>query len=110
VGAAERFRTGFGKAEMQHLSLRDQILDRAGHVFDRDCRVDAVLVEEIDPVGPQPLQHAVNRRAYVLGAAIEATLRPVSGSMSQPNFEEIATRLRNGATASPTIRSTSSGP
>jgi hypothetical protein len=29
---------------MQDLSLRDQILDRAGHVFDRDRRIDAVLV------------------------------------------------------------------
>ena len=41
---------------MQDLSFLDEILDRAGHVFDRHVRIDAVLVVEIDAVGPEALE------------------------------------------------------
>ena len=34
-----------GEAEVQHLALADQLLDRARHVFDRHVGIDAVLIE-----------------------------------------------------------------
>ena len=33
------------------LTLANEVLDRAGDVLDRDVRVDAVLIEQIDPIG-----------------------------------------------------------
>ena len=34
------------------LPFRDQLLDRARYVFDRHNRVNAVLVEQVNMVGP----------------------------------------------------------
>jgi hypothetical protein len=41
---------------VQDLALGDQVGQCADGVLDRGARVDAVLVVEIDAVGPQPLQ------------------------------------------------------
>ena len=57
---AQRLQAHFGQAPMQDLALRHQVLDRAGDVLDRDLRVDAVLVEQVDAVGAQALEHAVD--------------------------------------------------
>ena len=46
--AADRLHAGLGEAEVLDLALGDQLLDRAGDLFDRHVRVDAVLVEEVD--------------------------------------------------------------
>jgi hypothetical protein len=53
--------------------------DRARDVLDRDRRVDAVLVQQDDVVGPQPAQGCVDDPADVVGKAVEAAegLRPV---------------------------------
>lgn len=60
-------------------AFRHQVLDRACHVFDRHCRVDAVLVEEIDAVGAQALQHALDHNLDVVRTAVQAGRRsPVS--------------------------------
>ena len=59
---------------MLDLALGDQVLDRARHVLDRHVRVDAVLVEEVDDLDPQPLQRRVADLADVLGPAVEARL------------------------------------
>src|ERR1700749_2348876 len=58
---------------MQPLPLRDQILHRACHVLDRNLWIDTVLVDEVDPISPPPLQHGVNGPADVLGPTVEAT-------------------------------------
>ena len=50
----------------------DQVLHRAGDVLDRHVRVDAVLVEQVDDVGPEPLQRA------------SATSRMCSGRLFRP--------------------------
>lgn len=57
---------------MEDLPLGDEILDRAGNVFDRHLRVDAVLVEEIDTIGAQAAQAAVDSALDVLGPAVQA--------------------------------------
>ena len=43
----------------------------AGDVLDRHLGINPVLVEQVDPVGPQPLQHLVDDGADVLGSAVE---------------------------------------
>jgi hypothetical protein len=54
VGTTDGLHSCFGEAEVSDLALLDQVLDGAGDGFDRDLGVDAVLVEEVDPVGAKP--------------------------------------------------------
>jgi hypothetical protein len=67
VGAADGLRTWLREAEMLHLALGDQVLDRGGYVLDRHVRVDAMLIEEINHLDAQPLQRRVAHLADVLG-------------------------------------------
>lgn len=53
VRASDSLQARLGEPEMQNLALGDEILDRAGDVFDRHPRVDAVLVEQVNAVGAQ---------------------------------------------------------
>jgi hypothetical protein len=45
MGAADVGDAGLGKTKKSHLSLLDQITDRAGHFLDRHGRIDTVLIE-----------------------------------------------------------------
>ena len=49
---------------------RDQLGQRPDGVFDRGVAVEAVLVVEVDVVGPQPFQGTVHGDADVVGAAV----------------------------------------
>src|SRR5439155_1568620 len=70
VGAADRAHAGFGHAEVLHLALRNQFLDRARHVLDRDVRVDTVLIIQIDDVGPESFQRTLDALLDALWAAV----------------------------------------
>ena len=59
------------KAEMPDLAFGDQVLDRARDVFHRHGRIDTVLIEQVDMVGPQALQRSLDHLADMLGPAIE---------------------------------------
>ena len=48
VCATDRLHACFGKAEVLHLPLLNQFLHRAGDIFDRHVRVNAVLIEQVD--------------------------------------------------------------
>ncbi len=74
MGPADRLGSGFRQAEVLHLAGRDQLLHRAGDVLDRHLRIDAVLVEEVDAVGAQPLQRGLGHLLDVFGPAVQATL------------------------------------
>jgi threonine dehydrogenase-like Zn-dependent dehydrogenase len=89
VRAADRVRGGFGEAEVADLAGRDELGDSPGNVLDRDVRVDAVLVEQVDRVDPQPAQRRVGDPRDLLRAASSPTDRP--SSMRQPNFVAITT-------------------
>ena len=54
VRPTDRALSGLGQAEEAHLPFAHQIRHGADHVLDGDRRVDAVLVEEIRVVRPQP--------------------------------------------------------
>ena len=59
---------------MLDLALANQILHGAGDVLDRHVRVDAVLIEQIDPIGLESLQRRVGDLPNVLGPAVQPGL------------------------------------
>src|SRR5207237_10896733 len=61
------------KAEMQTFALLDQLLDRTGDVLDRDVRIDAMLVQQIDAVGTEALERGIDDRLDVLRSAVQST-------------------------------------
>ena len=67
------------------------------------CRIDAVLVVEIDHIHAEPLQRRVARLAHVFGAAVDAEERAV-GSRTLPNFVASTTWSRRSRMARPTSR------
>ena len=71
VGAADRVGPGRGQADVADLALGDELGDRADGVLDRRVRVDAVLVVQVDVVGAQPSQRALDGGADVGRAAVE---------------------------------------
>ncbi len=82
MGAPECGAADFGEAKEADFAFSNQLADRASHVFDRDLAVDTMLVEQIDIIGLQPAQGALDRladrgRAAVgLGAELAAILEP----------------------------------
>ena len=72
MGAPDQLRRGLGHAEVTHLALGNQIPDRTRHVLDRNLRIDAVLIEQIDTVGTQPRERGIADFADMFGTAVEA--------------------------------------
>ena len=109
VGAADVGDAGFGQTEEAHLSLPDQLADRAGHLFDRHGRIDPVLVEQIDVVGAEPPQRAFDRLAdSPAGCPLAAACLP--SSMRKPNLVAITTSSRRPLSARPSSSSLVKGP
>jgi hypothetical protein len=77
VRAPDRLHARLGKPEVLDLAFLDQLPDRAGDVFDRHVRVDAVLVEQIDRVDLEPLERALDGLFDVLRPAVEPPLLPL---------------------------------
>ena len=69
MSAAKRLDAGLRHAEVLHLALRDQVLDGPGDVLDRDVRIDAMLVEEIDGFDAESLERSFDRLPDALGPA-----------------------------------------
>lgn len=55
---------------MAHLAGLDKLLHRAGDVLHGYVGVDAVLIEQVDHVGAQPLQRGVGDLANALGPTV----------------------------------------
>ncbi len=72
MGAADRLHSRFRKTEVLHLALLDQVLHGSRHVFDRDARIHAVLVEQIDDVGLEALERGLGDFLDVLGPAVDS--------------------------------------
>ena len=75
--ATNRLNTRLGQAEVFDLAFANQVLHGPSDVFDRNVGIDAVLVEEIDPVGLEPLQRGIGHRADVGWPAVETCLLAV---------------------------------
>jgi hypothetical protein len=72
MGAADRLDTCLRQAEVADLAFDDEIPDGAGYILDRHIRVDPVLIDQVNHIGPQPLQRLVGDSPDALGAAIES--------------------------------------
>jgi hypothetical protein len=70
--AAQGFQAHLRQAPVQDLPLLHELLHGAGHVFDRHRRIHPVLVQQVDAVGAQALQHAFDRLLDVGRAAVQA--------------------------------------
>ena len=99
---------GLGQPELLDLALCDEVLDGAGDVLDRHVRVDAVLVQQVDPVGPEALQGGVDDLPDVLGAAVEGAERAAAGLAAAGRKSELRRDddlVAKGARAFPTSSS-----
>ena len=79
VRPPDRLRARLGKAEVSDFAFADQVLDRAGDIFDRHVRVNAMLIEEIDDAGLQSLERRFGHLLDVFRTAVEAPLLGVLG-------------------------------
>ena len=70
VRLADPLRRRLAEPDVEDLALLDQLGHRPDRLLDRHVRVHAVLVVEIDPVGPEALERALDRAAHVLGRAV----------------------------------------
>ena len=69
------------------LPCLDQLLHRPGHVLDGHVRVDAVLIEQVDGVGPEPLERRLGDLLDVLRPAVQARrLGRLSGAEVEPEL------------------------
>lgn len=71
VRATNRLRRGLGQADAQDLAFGDQLGHGADGLLDGGVLVDPVLVVEVDPVGAQALQGALDGGADVGRTAVE---------------------------------------
>ena len=70
MGAADGVDARLGQAPMQHLALGHQVADGGRHVLNRHRGVDAVLDDDVQPVGAQAFQHALDGGADMVGATL----------------------------------------
>ena len=70
VGAADRAGAGLGQADVADLAFGDQFGQGADRLLDGRVRIDTVLVVQVDVVGAEPLQGALDRDADVRRAAV----------------------------------------
>ena len=59
---------------MLHLALLNQVPHSSSDVLDRNIRIDAVLIEEIDDIGSEALEGSLGDFLDVLGPAIQTSL------------------------------------
>ena len=57
---------------MKDLALGDEVLHRARDLLDGHSGINPMLVEQIDAVGSEALQHPVDGSSDVVGAAVHA--------------------------------------
>src|SRR5262249_59574890 len=79
-------------ADVAHLALVDEIVERAQRLLDRSERVDEVILVEIDPVGLEPFQARLDRAHDVAArTALELALRVHGASKLRRQDDILAT-------------------
>src|SRR5262249_45468138 len=53
MGPVDCVHPGFRKSKVPDFAFRDEIFHRASYIFDRHVRINAMLIEEIDHIGPE---------------------------------------------------------
>ena len=72
VCATDGLHAGFRESEVLHLALLDQVLHGSGDVFDRHVRIDTVLIEQVDDIGPEALERGLGDFLDVLWTAVQS--------------------------------------
>ena len=111
VRAADGLSACLRKPVVFDLTLRDQVFHRAGDFLDRHLGVNTMLVEQIDVIGLEPLQHTFRCDLHVVRTAVQA------GTALACLRVDVPAELRrdddlagSGAKASPTSSSFLNGP
>ncbi len=72
MSATDEIGRRFGQAKVFHFSFLNQVLHRAGYVFDGHIGVRAVLVEKINSLYPQSLERGFSHALDLFGPTIQA--------------------------------------
>jgi hypothetical protein len=72
MGTADRLRARFGKTEVLHLTLLNQILDSARNVLDWNVQVDSMWVKQVYGLDFQPPERRFCDLSDVLWPTIES--------------------------------------
>jgi hypothetical protein len=101
--------TGSGQTEVFDLAGVDEVLDRAGDVLDRHLGVDPVLI--CRSIASTRSRHSEPSAACLTSSGrLDSPVWLPCSSNANPNLVAMTTSSRNGARASPTIRSFVNGP
>src|SRR5271165_6841361 len=95
VRPTDRLGAGLRKAEVLDLAFSNEALHRAGDVLDRDIRIDAMLIEEIDPIGLEALERGFGDSLDVLRPAVQSSAALACGRVDveaelRRNYDPIA--------------------
>src|SRR5262245_26770538 len=72
MGLAYCLRAGFRKTEMFHFARLNQVAHGSGDFFDRDLRINAVLVEQIDCVNFETFKRRVSNLSDMVRLAVDS--------------------------------------
>src|SRR5574337_1107925 len=100
VGAADGGGAGLRQAKVLDLAFGDEVPHGAGDILDRHAGIDAMLVEQVDAVGPQPFQGRLDDGADVLRPAVQSDDRAVLVKLEAKfagNHHLVAHRLKRFA-------------
>jgi hypothetical protein len=86
LGAPDRGGRRLREAEVADLALLHQLRHRPHRLLDRNVRINAVLVVEIDVVHAEAAQRALARAVHVLGAAVDPAAARVFGIADDPEL------------------------
>src|SRR5271167_2323316 len=71
--AADGLHTGFRKPEVLDLPRSDQVLHGPGYILHRYVRVNPMLIEQVDVIGPEPFQRCIGDGPDTLRPAVRAS-------------------------------------
>jgi hypothetical protein len=71
MGAADDLRASFGHSEVLHFTFADQLSYGSRDIFDRNFRVDTMLIKQVNCIDLQAVQGSLRNFPDSLGAAIE---------------------------------------
>jgi hypothetical protein len=85
VGSSQGRGAGLRQPQVAHLAGLDELRHGSYDVLDRYPGVDPVLVQQVDPVGPEPAQGLLDDLADVLRTAVQPP--PGAGGLGQVEAE-----------------------
>src|SRR6185295_303883 len=79
VRSSDRFRSRLAQAEVSHLARLNQLRHCADGIFDRNARIDTMLIIEIDTIDAESSKRRIASFAHVFGTAVNRAFRRITG-------------------------------